>query len=330
LEGKAHLFVLDTGSVLTVYDSSLPLGTPKKRTTVETLSGNKTIEMFDAPNAWLGKLNFRSGSLVLGSDLSIVRQVSGREISGIIGMDFLSNYIVQIDFDTGRLSFLQSVPKDLGTPVPIFRAQDGPFIQVNLPGLAAPEKFLIDTGSMYFGNIRKELVETISKEGKARFIGTTPTAGLGGTVTKERWLVESLTMAGFPYHDVILTQTQDNLLGLGFWSGFTVTFDFPNNVLYLKKSRRSCKHNDLDMSGLHILRVGGKTIVHSVDEGSPAAVSGIRPNDIVLTIADEKADQVSMFALRQLLCSEGKKVRITIIRGEQTLNVTTVLKNMRP
>jgi len=32
--------------------------------------------------------------------------------------------------------------------------------------------------------------------------------------------------------------------------------------------------NDLDMSGLHILRVGGKTVVHSVDEDSPAAVGG--------------------------------------------------------
>jgi len=323
-EGKKQLFLLDTGSVLTWYDSSL-LGRPRQKTTVETTSGNKSTEMFDSPNAMVGKLNLRAGAFVLGGDLRMLRLVSGHEINGIIGMDFLSKYVVQIDVDSGIVSFLPSASKVLGDRLPIFLQKEGPCIEVSVPGLGRPEKFLIDTGSMYFGNMKKELLEALAKGGKARKVGGSLTAGLGGTEANGKWLVESLSVAGLEHRHIVMTQTRDNLLGLGFWSRYVVTFDFPKGVMYLKKSNRACRPNDLDMSGLHILRVEGKTVVHSVDDGSPAAVSGISPNDVLVSIAGDKTDQLSMFALRRRLCCEGKELRITIMRGEETIEVTTVL-----
>ncbi len=330
-EGKTQLFLVDTGTVVTVFDKALLLGQPTHRIPVETVSGNKDIDMFDAPNAQVGKLSLRSGPYVLGTDLRMLRLVSGREISGIIGMDFLSNYVVQIDFDAGKLSFLPSAVGDVGTPSPILREMAGPCVQVNIPGLELPEKFLIDTGSTDSAGMTTQLMKALSKEGKARAVGFITTVGLASMGAKEKWLVESLTVAGSHYRDIVaLTQHQDNLLGLGFWAGHIVTFDFPNGVMYLKRSSRPCRHKDLDLSGLHILRVEGKTIVHSVDEGSPAAVRGIRPNDVLLTIAGERAEQRSMFAIRQQLCCESKDLRFTILRGEETIEVTIDLGKVLP
>jgi hypothetical protein len=329
-EGRSLFFLLDTGSFLTVYDKALPLGTARQIAPVETVCGIKPIEMFDSPNASVGKLSLRSGPLVLQSDLSMLRQVSGQDISGIIGMDFLANYIVQIDFLDGKVSFYNSLPTDPGIPLPIFRDQAGPCVQANLPGLQASEKFLIDTGSVYFGNIKKEPAEVLFKDGKAKPVAPARTAGLVGMETKKRWLVESLTVAGVSCRDIVLTQTQDNLLGLGFLSGYTVTFDFPAGLMYLKKNSRSCQQPDLDLSGLHLLRIAGRTTVYSVDEGSPAAVSGIRHDDVVLSIAGESTDHLSMFAIRRQLCRAGKDLCITVLRGEQTHEAILHLGTVEP
>jgi hypothetical protein len=329
-EGKTFLFALDTGSFLTVYDSSLLLGQPRQRTRVETASGDKLIELFDSPNATVGKLSLRAGSFVLRSDLSLFRQVSGHDISGILGMDFLSRYIVQIDFDSGKLSFLHSASEELGERLPIYRQKEGPCINVDVPGLGRSEKFLIDTGSTTFGNMKKGPLETLAEGAKAKKVNWTLTAGLAGVKAQGKWLVECLSVAGVQHRDVVLLETGDNLLGLGFWSRYIVTFDFPNGMMYLKRSKRPFQPNDLDMSGLHILRVNGKTVVHSVDEGSPAAASGIRPNDIIMSIAGDSAEQLSMLALRRLLCSDGKELSITIMRGKDMIEATNVLLRLRP
>ena len=187
--GKTHQFVLDTGSALTVYDSSFSLGGPIKSTLVETASGNKKIEMFRSPNAQLGNLGLRVGELVLADDFNLLRQVSGHEIRGAIGMDFLKGKVVQIDINSGKVLIMSQATENLGERIPIFFEWEGPCIEVNLPGLKRPEKFLIDTGTAKFGNMKKELLEMLAREGKGRKVGTTLAAGMAGSqVQGPGWL----------------------------------------------------------------------------------------------------------------------------------------------
>ena len=124
--------------------------------------------------------------------------------------------------------------------------------------------------------------------------------------------------------------TGENQLGLGFLSGYLVTFDFPNGVLYLKESNLPNCQNDLDMSGLHLLRIDGKTVIHSIDSGSPATASGVRANDILITLDGQRAEQFSMFALRRCLCAEGKECHVTLSRAGATIEATIVLGKLLP
>jgi hypothetical protein len=64
-----------------------------------------------------------------------------------------------------------------------------------------------------------------------------------------------------------------NVLGLGFWSTCVVTFDFPNDVMYLKKNEHWRRQNDVDLSGLHLVRVDGKVVVFSIDKPTPDAAT---------------------------------------------------------
>ncbi len=323
--GAEHQFVVDTGSVLTVYDKSLLPGRPGHVTSVETTTGVKDIDLYDAPDARIGGLSLRGGPHVLGSDLTMLRYVSGHDIRGVIGMDFLDRHVVRIDFEAGILSVLDSPGREPGAPFRIWRQKEGPCVDVAVGGLDRPERFLIDTGSTYFGNMKKAALEELAGRGKARRVGESFTEGLGGAEANGKWAVESLAVGPFRHRDVVLTQTRDNLLGLGFFSAYVVTLDFPNNVLYLKRHGRPCQPNLVDRSGLHLLRVGGKTMVHSVDAGSPAAAGGVRANDVLASLDGESTDGVSMLTLRRRLCAEGKVVRMTFARGPETIEITTTL-----
>src|SRR5262245_4197654 len=64
LKGKEFLFALDTGSTLTVYDSSLKplLGLPKGSGKGTTPDGDVTLPLYDPPPAALGRLAVRSST----------------------------------------------------------------------------------------------------------------------------------------------------------------------------------------------------------------------------------------------------------------------------
>lgn len=110
-----------------------------------------------------------------------------------------------------------------------------------------------------------------------------------------------------------------NMIGLGFLSRFLVTVDFPKGVMYLKKGRRFNEPDYWDRTGLHLIRTGGKTVIHSVDKESPAATSGLRPGDAVDRIAGTAADKNSLFQLRRILSTADKQVRVTVQRGDQRI-----------
>ena len=83
----------------------------------------------------------------------------------------------------------------------------------------------------------------------------------------------------------------------------------------------------IDMCGLHLWRLEGRTAVHSVDKRSPAEAAGIRPEDVVLKVGETSATEMDIYDLRDLLKSgDGKEIRMTIKRGEEEKAVTFKLK----
>jgi hypothetical protein len=45
--------------------------------------------------------------------------------------------------------------------------------------------------------------------------------------------------------------------------------------MYLQKGQAFDKPDEIDMSGLHLWRFEGRSVVHSVDKSSPAEAAGI-------------------------------------------------------
>jgi C-terminal processing protease CtpA/Prc len=78
---------------------------------------------------------------------------------------------------------------------------------------------------------------------------------------------------------------------------------------------------------MHLWRLEGRTVVHSVDKRSPAEAAGISPEDVVLNTGETSATEMDIKDLRDLLKSgDGKEISMTIKCGEEEKAVTFKLK----
>jgi hypothetical protein len=127
LKGKKYLFVVDTGANTNFYDRSLPLGRPRGEAMVAGADGPVSLPLYDSPDTSVGGLSLRSDRPVCGVDMRPFREASGYEVYGVIGMGFLRDHVIRIDFDGGKLTFLKEAGKDPGLAVPItFSPRGGP------------------------------------------------------------------------------------------------------------------------------------------------------------------------------------------------------------
>ena len=342
-QGQEHTFCLDTGSTDVVFDVSLKdkLGKrvlwPKKG---RAAHGEPIkVEYFRAPQAQLGPLSLKGSVLVAVTDLKQLSPHLTEKAQGIIGMDFLKKYVVQIDFDEARVSFLKAEtdvdllsflrPKknehpEWGEPVRIQYEFfcELPHVKGRIhDGISV--SFMVDTGwsdalclldSRIFKKVRRETeLELLARR--------TTVAGQTSSKIKAA-IVEALSVGSYKHQDVIFRQGNDSILGLPFLSRHLVTFDFPNRRLYLKKGRRFDKPSDFSFEpydlGFHLRRQRGNIFVCSVDPNGPAHARGIRQDDIVLTVNDQDVTSYSMAKLYALISqAETEDFVIAMKRGDE-------------
>jgi len=328
---KELLFVLDTGSSHTAFDTSLrnELGEVKKIEKALTHGTPITAELFDAPKAFLGPLNLQDSGQVSCLDLKIHSLIDGRKISGIIGMNFLRRYVIQIDFDKGTLSFLQTAKgqhSNWGIELAIWYNSLGlPFIKSSILKNINVD-FMIDTASNSTGGLGSDIFKQILTKNELT-TSETLIATASGVIQKREVRIDSISVGSFEYEKLIFSEANWSYLGLLFLSRHIVTLDFPNKRIYLRKGKEFKRGDETDMSGLHLLRISNQTVVYSVDEDSPAQKAGIMPKDIILKVDDKDANTYNIYDLRRLLMSEDKRnITMTIKRGEDVKDVTFLLK----
>ena len=102
------------------------------------------------------------------------------------------------------------------------------------------------------------------------------------------------------------------MLGVRYLRRYRVTFDFPNEHIYLVKGKRFADPDRGKMSGFQYLFKPKGIEVAFVDEKSPASVAGIHAKDILVALNGKLVSKLKPGAIHRLLDEEGKPVRVTV------------------
>lgn len=242
--GEEVLFLVDTGSSMTILAEPLASGLGESLGTETLLNFGKSYgaNCHRAPALYLGRTRLTTDPNVLVSGFVDGKASSdtGRPVMGILGMDCLQHYCIQLDFKTRKMRFIDPnhiEPAKLGTGFPLTFSTAGqdyanwirPYI--HCPGLAGGEPIdvLIDTGYNGDGGLEPETFRQAIREQRLR---TKPDANdpqepNGAEVTKCVWNDKTYTS--------VYLGKGENALGLRFLARHLVTFDFPHRAMYLKR-----------------------------------------------------------------------------------------------
>jgi hypothetical protein len=329
LADRSVNFVVDTNSSLTVFDKSLIslLGPSLGKLGVETTGSFMITDQFQPPPMTIGTLEVQSGKPVICIDLTELKEAAGIAFDGVLGMDVLSQYVVDIDFDAGELRFLAETPpaiKEQRTSLPLDTKTGVPTIRVDQPALC--NAFRIDTGSS--GScverpIFESLLHSQLLDLGPDYAAATPT----GSVTAKLGLLKRLEVGPYSHESLLVESGPMSLLGLSYLSRFNWTFDFPCGVAYMQPSAKYSEPDQRGTSGLAIKCISSKLIVVGIKPGSPSA-GLVSPGDELISINDQEVGVSDMFQVRELLTAgPAAKVQLGLLRAGQTLSAEIVTRD---
>lgn len=244
--GQELLFMVDTGCPITLLDPSL---TSKLEKSFDgTLIFNNNLgnrgksAFYKTPKLLLGGVPLLTGSNCFSFPCDVLSRFSHQKVAGMIGMDCLINYCVQLDFEAGKARFLDAGKldtnklgkafaieflQDEGMPADLFTAV---VPVVNRPGFLGTKstRLLLDLGDNVDGGVENGGIQGHYLTRLARFF--LPHRAL--RISQCIWDDQS-------YTGILLDQgnIRPNRLGIRFFARHLTTFDFPDKTLYLKKIR---------------------------------------------------------------------------------------------
>lgn len=234
--GDNWRFLVDSGSPITILDRSLrgklgpSLGTEPIR---YAWSGDAVTQVHAAPRLFLSNTLLLGGPRVWSDDLR--RVWPGRGVEGILGLDFLRHYCVQLDFSTRTVRFLdpaRASGPSLGRAFPLVtQANNSVFINADLFGTGST-LYQVDTGCTVDAVMKPPLFEKAWQRQPPEWARKFP-SGEGRPVVEAGF--PQGTFNGDPYARLIIDSADHNFLGLRFLARHVVTFNFPQHTLYLRR-----------------------------------------------------------------------------------------------
>ena len=272
----------------------------------------------------------------------------GRTVDGIIGGEFIKQFVVEVDYQSrtltlhNRSEFRYTGP---GEAIPIdFVNVIHPVLRARLTAGAEPieRQFILDLGAGGALALHSPFVreQKFLEDGRPtiRAIGG---AGAGGRVTGRLGRVQSLQIGRYVVKEPITMFSQDAAgafangqlagnIGAQTAMRFRLFLDYGRKQIILEPSALFDTPFDRATSGLALRALGDdyRTFrVIDVLEDSPASSAGIQMGDVITSIDEIPAAELTMFRVNQLF-ETARTYVLGIQRGTEKLTVRVTTRKM--
>jgi Aspartyl protease/PDZ domain len=280
--------------------------------------------------------------IVLALPLPILPSAFGRDIHGIIGGEFIKQFVLELDYDARTIRLHDPAAfaySGRGETLPLeFTSNGHPIVRATITPLAGKpveRPFLLDIGSGLALALHSPFVleqNLLGPESKTiRAIGL---AGAGGRSVGRVGRVAALQLGSFTIHNPITLFSQDTAgafanrsvagnIGAQIANRFRLFLDYGRRRLILEPSPTFGDPFDRAVSGVAIRAEGPdyRTFrVHEVLEQSPAADAGIAEGDVITAIDGTPARDLTLTVISEMF-DKPVSYEVTVRRGEQVMKV---------
>lgn len=279
-------------------------------------------------------------ALPLGNVLS---PRAGRAFQGIIGYEFIREFVVEIDYQARVLKlhdkdkFTYSGP---GESIPITLVNGHPVLEAEVTpaGSTTPlkGKFVFDIGA----SLTLALYSPFVAENKLlgphfKTIRSLGGAGAGGETTGQLGRVTDLKIGSFTIKSPITLFSEDKAgafasntlagnIGARVANKFRLFLDYGRKRIIFEPNSTFAAPYDHAQVGLSLIAEGSdfRTFrVRAVLENSPAAEIGLQKDDLIVSINNQPAAEFTLSKLNEMF-ERPVPYKLAIRRGEQTLQLT--------
>lgn len=337
-------FILDTGSGGISLDSSTAeyfklQGTPSNKT-IRGIAGIRNVRFLNdkslhLPGISVDNLNFHI------NDYSILTEVYGIRIDGIVGYSVFSRYIIKIDYDSSKIEFwtrgsmkyprggflLRPIINTI--PVQQARVKDGKTITA---------RFLYDMGAGLNMMISTDFLNDSALLNKKRKLYAKEAEGLGGKIDMSMTVIKEVRLGPYKFRNVPVYIFDDTynitsypylagLIGNDLLRRFNVILNYDRRDIYLVPNSHFNEPFDYSYTGLELYYVDGKIIIGDVAKNSPAETAGLQEGDVVIAVNKNFNQNLQQY--KAAIQNAGDKLKIIIHRNgelkEYELKVKSIL-----
>ena len=273
----------------------------------------------------------------------------GHDIDGIIGADFIKEFVVEIDYEA-RVMRLHDKEKFVysgaGEILPVSFINGGhPTIPAEIT-VAGREplkgKFMVDVGSGGSLMLNRPFVE------QENLLAATPktikligAGGAGGKVAARVGRLRALKIGKLQIDEPVTafsedkggafgnSQTQGNI-GYQILSKFEIFLDYGRERMILEPNASFKNPIGPASPGVAIVAEGSDYKMFRITElleDSPAAEAGLKAGDIVMSVDGRRASELNLTLLHELFEKPTSR-KLSVRRGEQTLEITVTPRRL--
>jgi hypothetical protein len=284
-------------------------------------------------------------------DQTGLEEALGLPLGGLLGYDFLSRFIVEVDYDarimtlhkpsawhyTGRGTV---VPINFDNGIPFFEAQISVPTQPAIPAHMAMDFGAADTMTFTSPFVRDHnLIQLAGTDTR-----TIKAAGLENQFFAQsnmRGRIDVLRLGGLVAHSIPVSLSANTsgaysddsfagTVGEGIFTRYHIFLDYPHHrAIFEPTEKTSSQFPERKTYGLTLIANGGDLhtfLVTAIRTGSPAEKEGFLKGDIICGLDDKPATAFTLAQLRDTLLREGETHDFKILRaGRQTSIHTTVV-----